>query len=571
MEDGFEEYWRYFLKRYGINPEKVDFDVVNGPLMLECQLGFPTSKKIDLPCAIMLICILYKEGVHLYQADYKLTEAYSRRKYEWVNDNIKGVFLTENYIERFLLSDAVKEAVYQNECKYTMGNPYQLTPQECAIQSVAKEIAKRECKNINVDISDRVEKIRKGFYRKGGIIYRLKRDLEFDIKVFDKLRYGSEICKIIYFVYEMENEKVPNLLGKKRFELPEFIKNSSMESMDNSIFGQEDSKWETPTGKVTRLIRNTLDKEISLETRDRISYIYDTVLNQWDKLIARIRVEIERKAVENGLSLEFDKIRERLNFISDHFDFSTSSEPSQISPIETLYFLTWQHEILGEVNDIKKIINMPIRANYDVPDNLVWKMCLLQSEKIPLEYVKKHICDNANLLVEYVYLGETVDQKEHDKRRRQIYNASEQVYRLLNSVMRRRPLVSNLEDEITTLYLVSCLQAILTDENNVPFEYDAYELRNCKPLQISGILRETNAYALDSRRAYWEQKIAKHLYANCGKYNIQCDVIKSCNICYDVMAKICSAKTDIEMQYMHQIYYGNLMTELTSFLGEEKK
>lgn len=54
------------------------------------------------------------------------------------------MFSTENYIERFLLDNAVKEAIYKDESKYAMGNPYRLIPSECTVQSVAEEIAKRK-------------------------------------------------------------------------------------------------------------------------------------------------------------------------------------------------------------------------------------------------------------------------------------------------------------------------------------------------------------------------------------------------------------------------------------------
>lgn len=189
----------------------------------------------------------------------------------------------------------------------------------------------------------------------------------------------------------------------------------------------------------------------------------------------------------------------------------------------------------------------------------------LNSEKIPLDYVETHIRDHAKLLVEYVYCGETLSEEEYTKRERKIRDCSKQVVKLLKLVIQRKPLV-NIEDEITTFYLICCLQAILVDKNNTSFEYDAYGLRNCKSRQVSGVLRENDNSILDSRRVYWEQKIISHRFANLGKYEAICESRKFQNICYDLMAKIYSAKNLFDMISIHKAIYEYLELNLSFFI-----
>ena len=67
----------------------------------------------------------------------------------------------------------------------------------------------------------------------------------------------------------MENDIIPILLNDEGtyFNLLEFLGKSSMESVDNSILSNGKYKRETFRGKVTRLVKNTLEKEIYLKEK----------------------------------------------------------------------------------------------------------------------------------------------------------------------------------------------------------------------------------------------------------------------------------------------------------------
>ena len=559
MDEAFKEYLQEFLRRYDIEFYHINFDIVSDSDSLWKQLKTQsTPPDIDLKCALNLIFDLYNEGIYLYSPGYKLEGAYLEQKDKWIDDEKKGRFSTENYIERFLLDDTVKQAVYKNESKYAMGNPYRLSPKECTLRGVAKAIAERyysnaECTKIIIDA------FIKSFYAKHGICDRLKRDLGFDIDMFNKEQYGAEIYKIIYFIYEMENIKIPELLGQTRFELPEFIKKSSMESVDISIFDeQEDYGRETYNGKITRLIKNIIEKELDLKVRDKIFKAHRIVSEDWEELLCAVLNKMQERKIAGKPPLKIEKVNKLLQQISDELSkISKSPEKPQASPIETLYFLRFQYEYLGGINDCMKIIDMPIEAEYDIPPKLMENMIQLNAEKVPFDQVEDYIYQHADLLVDYVYYKKTLNANERKNCRRKIRNCREQISRFIQYSIDRRP-DKNVNDEITKLYIVSCLQAILTDNNNLNFKYNAYKLGNHKPYRIKGALRENDTTLLDSCHVYWERKIELHQFANLGQYEIRKEFTDFQKLCYTVMSKIYSAKSIEEMLAIHWSYYDNL-------------
>lgn len=200
---------------------------------------------------------------------------------------------------------------------------------------------------------------------------------------------------------------------------------------------------------------------------------------------------------------------------------------------------------------------MPIEAEYNIPPKLIENMIQLNAEKVPFDQVEDYIYQNADRLVDYVYYKETLNADERKEYRRKIRNCREQVSRLIQYFIYRRP-DKNVEDEITKLYIISCLQAILTDNNDLNFECDVYKPKNHKPYRIKGALHETGTTVLDSRKVYCERKIELHLLANLGQYAAKKQFTDFQNLCYTVMAKIYSAKSIEEMLAIHWSYYDNL-------------
>lgn len=564
MDSSFKDYLQYFLKKYGMNPDEVSFDYGLNYFYDQIIQKNHISKYIDFSLAFTLIFELYEDGIYLYQKEYPLTEAYAARKDEWIEDKVAGMFSTENYIERFLISDAVKQGVYENESKYAMGNPYLLSSKECTIKCVVQEITKDF---FSVDPRDKdnfdkkAEYVKKKLYGKGGVIYRLKKE-----SLFDNTQYNPEKCKLIYFIYEMEHYKLLDYLNRENFDLFQFLKKSSMESIDNSVLGQGNYKWETKFGNTTRFIRNSLEKEMNLQDKDKIWLAFNQVIKQWESLMLNVARQIEIHAIEKRPSLELNKIKNMQQQVSNSLTPVLGVEATQCSMIEKFYFFILQCEFLGEANDAKKINLMPIKANYNVPPELVLKMQLLHTEKIPLDCVEEFIEAYADLLVDYVCLKKVSGKDERKKQKRRIRESSKTVFDLLESYCRRRPEI-NRSKRITTLYIISCLQAILEDDNNVNFEYKSFGLGGSKTRKVSGALRKTDTVILDSLKAYWERKIENHLFANLGRYEVIEMITEFQIVCFDMMMNIYSAKSLSEMIYVHHAYYDNLKILLSDFLA----
>ena len=450
-----------------------------------------------------------------------------------------------------------------------MGNPCPLSQRDCAFRRVAREIVERYEPYMTDDIrEERTEQMLQRIYRPGGIINRLKRDLGFDIKQFDQKQYGSEKCKLIYFIYEMENHKLPELMGKKEFNLTQFLKESSMESVDNSVLGQEDYQWETRSGKILRIIRHTLEKEMDLQVKDEIWKTFDCVAHDWEQMMQSVKRQMELNSIYEKPSLDLETVKDFLLQRSSYLSQLAETEILQVSPIAVFYFIIAKYELLGEIRDYKKVVNIPIEADYNVPSKLIPNMLRLHTEKIPLDCVKEYISNCADPWVDYVYFGEekALNKDERKKQQRKIRESGKKVVGLLQSFARRKPHI-NYENEITILRIISCLQAILTDKNDVNFEYTAYGLGNHKPFKVSGALQETDEYALDSRIAFWERKVDDHLYANIGRYDIICKFREFQNICCGVMDEIYSAKSISEVLCIHQIYYNALRIVLAEFFS----
>ena len=560
MVYAFKEYLQSFLTRYGIDHSNIDFDSVCNYLDLQNQLNGQTSEDINLSCALNLIFDLHGEGVCLYHKEYRLAKAYAVRKDEWVYDGKKGVFSIENYIERFLIDDVVKCTIYESESKYAMGNPYRLTDSECTIKSVAEEIAKRkENRNNNGNseedgIYDEVENIRKNLYRPSGIIGRLKRDLSFYIERFNYSQYKVEICKIIYYIYEMENDKIPGLRGSKRFDLPKFLMQSTKNLAKYSDPVQGNYGWRVQRYKIMRLIGDTLEKELDIQRTDKIRSAIDDVTKEWDKLNSWALSSMEKCALFGEPLLEIERIEERMNLVSNKLDGFGDINYSA-SPIEVLYFLVCQHQNLCEIEDNIKVCDMLSKMTYKILASPNYNFGCntttsdLYHSDILLDDVEDFIDDEADLLAVCIY---TESSEDWNNRIRNIRGRKKEVRKLLGFLADEMPLYN----EISILHILVCLQFLLMEE------ISAGNVKKQKRHKASGVLLDSNEHILSPDKMYWMKLVNDHIYPNIGRIDVGSKYNSFLLMCYNIRRKIYSAKNIAEMQHTYQAYYDELTDAL---------
>jgi hypothetical protein len=218
-----------------------------------------------------------------------------------------GIRTLEEYIERDLLKET--EVVDTYESIYDMGNPYELSDEECEYTALAKEIINVMSLVGEDDVDAKLIDFVKIFDRPGGLKEQLKESLDFDLELFDKNnnKYKREICKILYFFYMLKNKYFP------RINVLELLSKHSMENIDNSFLGMK-----TVYGRIIKIIKDSLEKELSLlpssnKNKNNIKNAVRHVALTWDIFLDCVRMGMDYLA-ERGCKYEFEKIIGRFFF-----------------------------------------------------------------------------------------------------------------------------------------------------------------------------------------------------------------------------------------------------------------
>lgn len=326
MDNAFKKYLQDFLRMYKIDPNGIDFDRIDNLQSMINQVKDHTDNWTDIEEHLQVIFELYEEGIHIYEDDYKTSKSYLKIKDDWKQTKNNGIMSKENYIERFLLDKTRLLDVYANESIYVMGNPYELDEKECELFKVLTN--KSKIPKIETDTDDITDKIMSAsfdfleklqrprvlsfpdgmhlYMRSGGLIDRLLL-WHFDIRTFpDTKQSAAEICKIIYFFFQLEHTPVISDLqgshskkGKRNnnaqyFNLINFLGEPSMENTGYIL-----SKRKRFNGKITDFIKNQLEKEMqqketSLKEMDDIRKGFQSIANMWDDLLKSARTAIDK-------------------------------------------------------------------------------------------------------------------------------------------------------------------------------------------------------------------------------------------------------------------------------------
>jgi hypothetical protein len=335
-----------------------------------------------------------------------------------------------------------------------------------------------------------------------------------------------------------------------------------MENIDNSFF-----RWETSNGTIIKQIKDSLEKELSIKQNclvllQRIKEVVYHVAFNWQNFLRtalytmNCHTECDNK-YDYTLRTDFftELMRDARTIVDVDWEY-------RHSPIETLYLKTLQHEQLGQVKDILFVNNIKTNNNYCVPPKLFDELRALHKNIINIDEVKVYIEKNAYNLEKYVYF----DREPHKEQRRRIRKSDDKVIMVWNFCTHTRFDI-DVGNELTELWIVSCLQAILMDSSNEIFDYTfhAYQEQSTSKSAVQGALKNKHR-TYDALQTYWNRKVDERWYANIGKHDLRMRFIEIEGVCDEIMTKIFSHSNIDDMSETHNQYFegAELFLELCS-------
>lgn len=499
---------------------------------------------------------LLSYGIDICHNDYKNSEYYSKIKDTRIFGCAGGSMSLEEFIERYLLID--QKTLYKSI--YDMGNTCELVDEKCEDTAVAKEIITVLGLANESDIEAETVEFVANFSRPDGLIERLKTYLGFDLESFDKSneRYKYERCKILYLIYMLENIYFP------KTNVLMLLSKPSMESIDNSFIGMK-----TYNGMVIKLMKDSLEKELSLSVKEKIKMTVANIVSIWDKILENAMILIDF-LYENGYKYDFEETICSLQADPRETGITENTQKYTHSPIETLYLKMVQHEFMGNIIDISRINDMQKDYIQNVSSELVEEMKPLHYSTIDINQVEKYIDENALRISKYVYLKSNVSKDDV----RRIRTFKRKICKWMDFCVRARPLF-NKKDISNELQVISFLQALILDDQSETFDYIFYGYQKHmkhKP-QVQAALKN-DKYVINALQCYWARKVTDHWYANIGKYDARLKVRALERTCDRVLEEILRYPNVDEMLEIHKIYLAKvdmgLITTVEQILAAQR-
>ncbi|MBQ6889032.1 MAG: hypothetical protein IJN54_16150 [Lachnospiraceae bacterium] len=484
---------------------------------------------------------LQSNGVDICDYNYKESDNYKKIK----NTKIWGVggisISLEEFIERFLLT---RQEVFDTyESKYDMGSAYEFDDNECEDVEVAKEIITILNLAFKNDIEAEAEEFVNKFYRKKGLIERLRTSLCVDLELFDKdnIRCKRERCKILYFFYMLEHYYFPDTNVLMLLNKP------SMENIDNSFIGMK-----TYNGMVIKFIKDSLEKELFLPVKEEIKGGVAQIVLKWDEIMENAYLLMDF-LYEKGYDYDFEETIRLLLTDSERVKVNNILQYTY-SPIETLYLKMTQYEYIGNIQDIIKLNNIQKEYDFKISPELVEEMKNLHYKLIDIENVERFIEEDALRISKYVYLKPEVSKEEV----RRIRKSKGKVHKWIEFCARAKPMLSK-EDIANELQIVSVLQAIILDDKNETFNYSFHGWQKyMKHMpQVQGGLKN-DKHVLDALQCYWVRKVTDRWYANIGRADVRTKTRALEQVCDNILLKILTQSNLDEMRKVHEFYLSKL-------------
>lgn len=477
---------------------------------------------------------LSSNNVDIHYCYYKSSNNYLKIKDARVITNNLYIMPLEEFIERYLLSE--QKVIKTYESIYEMGNPYKFDDEECEDIAVANEIRDNELMSNKIEHTS--EEIVNNFVRPGGLIERLNTNLGFDLESFSKKdkKYKCERCKILYLFYTLEktyaHTNVLMLLG-----------NPSMENIDNSFMGKQ-----THNGEIIKLIKESLEKELLLETKEKIRKNIAYISQTWDKVLENAYYLMDFM-YENECKYDFEGT---IDILKSDTGKSSKNDPKYTqSPIEMLYLKIIQHEYIGNMRDIRKLNEIENNYTHNISPELVAEMKELHYNCFDINNFEQYLHENALRLSKYVYLGKKTSKEDV----RKIRKAKEKFLKWLDFCKRAKPLLmpKSIHNE---LQLVSFLQTVILDDSNEIFDYafHGYDKYFSHKPRVQAALKNDNP-VLDVLQCYWVRKVTDRWYANIGRYNVRIKTRKLEQACDDIREEILNKSSLHEMWEIHNFYF----------------
>ena len=506
---------------------------------------------------------LQRNGVDIYDCDYKNSKNYIKIKNTQILDGNYGIISLEEFIERYILTK--NEVLDTYNSIYDLGNPYELYDEECEDTALAYEIIrlletddgkadirKWEKSKYNQDIvaireakkaeQESAKELANLFSRPGGYRDRLKNFLSLDLDSFDNknLRNKHENAKILFFFYMLEKKYFP------KTNVIKLLNNPSMENIDNYTLGLE-----TYNGDIIRFIKISLEKEMSLVIRKKIKDTMRYIVSEWNQFLVDIFLKTDYMT-RVGYEYNFEK-KIALFFLQPvprKFIIKNKVTNYRHSPIETLYLKVLQHEYLGQITDIFKVNLTQIEVNCSKRLKFIKEMKQIAEHPIDINDVEKYIVDNIFEIAKYVYFKAKSTRDERNR----ILNSKEKVRRWIDFCIRANIFI-NVNDILTELLIISCLQAILDDKNDTfNYTFPLYQDHMKHTPTVSAVLKNSER-TLDALQIYWVRKVMDCLYANIGRYNFRIQFRDLENLCDVILIKLFSCPNCDEMLQMHEFYF----------------
>jgi|GEM_PF-2221917 len=510
-----------------------------------------------------MLKFLQRNDVDIYDYDYKKSENYIKIKNTQIFNSNYGKMSLEEFIERYILTK--NEVLDTYNSIYDLGNPYELSDEECEDTALASEIislsasdeskadikkwgkskdkqdrvAVREAKNAEQESANELASL---FSRPGGYRDRLKNFLSLDLDLFDNkiLRNKRENAKILFFFYMLEKEYFPETNVIKLLNTP------SMENIDNFDLGLE-----TYNGNIIRFIKNSLEKEMSSVIRWKIKDTLQSIMFEWNHFWVDIFLKTD-SMTNVGPEYNFEEkiALSLLQPLPEKIILKNNVTKYSHSPIETLYLKVLQHEYLGQITDIFKVNLNQREVDCRKRLKFIKEMEQLAGCPIDINAVEKYIVDNIFEVAKYVYLK---SKTTRDQRNR-ILNSKEKVRRWIDFCIRSNIFI-NVNDILTELLLVSCLQAILDDKNDTfNYTFPLYQDHMKHIPTVSAVLKNSKR-TLDALQIYWVRKVMDCLYANIGRHNFRTQFRDLENLCDVILIKLFSRPSCVEMLEVHEVYF----------------
>ncbi|MCL2198871.1 MAG: hypothetical protein FWB80_08105 [Defluviitaleaceae bacterium] len=468
-------------------------------------------------------------NIDLYNRYYKESAEYIKIKDKELFHEIYGLLSLELCIERFLLTD--EEITQTYESIYDMGNMYQFIKEDYQDFALAENII-NDFNLIGKDEKDHLdsEEFAKRFCRKNGVLERLKTYLNFDLEFFakDDELYRCERAKIIYFIYKIEYEYFPNI------NVLMLLANPSMENINNSLISNV-----TKHGHIVKKIKNSLEKELSLDFIKSVKKCFFNITTNWDMYLESIRFKID--ALDGN---DKYKISTRLSVRPSLEKILLTYVGYKHTPIETLYLIIAQLEQIGQIKDILNINKIPHDESYIVPAEMKNKI-----KELALKQFDHKVIDSKKIreLSMYVFLKNNTNKVDHKRVKQNI----DKVSRWLKFCSRAKPLC-NAKDAVSELHIVSCLQAVLLGDGSETFNY-VYHGSTKNP-QVQAALKNDNP-TLDALQIYWVRKVNDYFYSNLGRNKERSIFRRIETICDNILLDIFSCPSIEGMNGIHDFYW----------------